>query len=435
MAEHTQNIELPYGTRTVALEMPVRRFRRVGVRGMGKGRSPHQSFEDALNRPVASAPLEELADGKTVGLLIDDATRAEPHEAFLHASLGRLTGAERVNVIIATGSHEVRSEGNLRITRMCREAAEQTGARIKVFIHDCHDGAHLADLGRTPRGTPVQASMHALECDVFVVTSDMKNHYFAGYSNAIKNFLPGVCSYDSIEGNHSLALDSQSSFGRHPWHPDPDRRDNPVALDMQEARRMITGDRPIFVLASVCGHEGVLWAGAGDMHEVTRAGMEKVDQVASATVPAASRVIVCPGGDPQDETLYNAQRGVELARNCMRAGAEVLLLAACPEGVAPTKKARENFFTRLQAPLDDVLGSLDEHYVLYSHKAYKFADLLQRIGKLYVHSELDDDTVRAGHMVPAPDPRAIVDRWLDESEEPILVVEDANKVALYAGNG
>ena len=48
----------------------------------------------------------------------------------------------------------------------------------------------------------------------------MKTHYFAGYSNPIKNFVPGICAFETTEKNHSLALHPHSSFGLHPWHSD-----------------------------------------------------------------------------------------------------------------------------------------------------------------------------------------------------------------------
>ena len=57
------------------------------------------------------------------------------------------------------------------------------------------------------------------DIDVFVTHSDMKNHYFAGYSNALKNFMPGICKYETIERNHALALKDNSTFGHHPLHP------------------------------------------------------------------------------------------------------------------------------------------------------------------------------------------------------------------------
>jgi len=193
----------------------------------------------------------------------------------------------------------------------------------------------------------------------------------------------------------------------HPLHPDPSRRDNPLAQDILEAAELIRGGRPAFVLASVWSPGGVLWSAAGEMRQVTVEGIRKVDEVASR------------------------QRGLELARNVISEGAEVLLAAACPKGVAPTARARENFFDRLAAPLDEVLGSLEERYVLYSHKAYKFASLLKKLGRVYMFTELDEKTVSAAHMSKVRSPQRVVDEWLKGSDEPILIVDEANRLALY----
>ena len=77
------------------------------------------------------------------------------------------------------------------------------------------------DVGRTSRGTQVLVNVLADEADVFLVVSDVKVHYFAGYSNPVKNFLPGISAFRTVEQNHSLALLEESTHGLHPWHPDP----------------------------------------------------------------------------------------------------------------------------------------------------------------------------------------------------------------------
>ncbi|MFP4027179.1 MAG: lactate racemase domain-containing protein [Candidatus Brocadiia bacterium] len=434
MAEKTNGsngvISLPCGKGSVKLQIPEKSRQMAGINYPQELCEPNAAFEDAVAAPVGFTSLANLVEDKKVCLILADATRSEPHHAYVDACLPRFTGAKSVTAVIATGSHELESSGNLEIIEGFRKAAAKMEIPAEISIHDCHS-PDLVNLGRTTRSTIVAANPDALSCDVFVVASDMKNHYFAGYSNALKAFLPGISSFNSIEGNHSLALKPSSTFGRHPWHPDPARRFNPVALDMMEAWKMIAGSRPCFVLGSITTENGVLWAGAGEMQEVVCEGIKRVDAFASCHREPRSRVIVAPGSDPQDETLYNAQRGLELAKNCIRESGEVLLLAACRKGVATTHEARENFYDRLTAPIPEVLAGLKENYVLYSHKAYKFARLLQKLKAVYLHSELDPETVRAAHLSPVQDPQKVVDRWQEESDEPILVVKDANKVALY----
>jgi len=424
-------VEVSYGDGRLKLEVPPGRFRLVRPQAPAGAADALPAFQQSLRGPMGCPPLEELSRGKRVAYLVEDATRSEPRGAFMQACLARLGGARFVAGLVATGSHERMSEGNLRIVEQFKMIARREGIRSDVTIHDCDDAAFLKRLGVTARGTPVEASARMLECDVVLVSADMKNHYFAGYCSALKDFLPGICSYRAIEANHSLALDPRSTFGVHPLHPDPSRRDNPLAQDILEAAELIRGGRPAFVLASVWSPGGVLWSAAGEMRQVTVEGIRKVDEVASRRARPSSRVILSPGGHPNDETLYNAQRGLELARNVISEGAEVLLAAACPKGVAPTARARENFFDRLAAPLDEVLGSLEERYVLYSHKAYKFASLLKKLGRVYMFTELDEKTVSAAHMSKVRSPQRVVDEWLKGSDEPILIVDEANRLALY----
>jgi hypothetical protein len=46
-------------------------------------------------------------------------------------------------------------------------------------------------------------------------------------------------------------------------------------------------------------------------------------------------------------------------------------------------------------------------------------------------TDLSAAEVEAAHMLKVSDPQAVVDGWLRESDEPILISTLANKVALY----
>ncbi len=424
-------IRIPYGKGELTLDIPEGRCRLAEPVVRDVIGPPLEAFRACLAHPTGSMPLEDLAAGRTVTYLIDDATRAEPHEDFIRAVLERLGRARLVRGILATGCHEPLTEGNQRIAEQFRAIAAGLGLRHEMLIHDAEDGSAHVRLGETSRGTPVEVDRRALESDVLVITADAKNHYFAGYSNPLKNFLPGICSFTTTEKNHAFALEPAATFGHHPWHPDPARRSNPVAEDMLEGAAMIIAGRDVFVLASVITAEGVVWCGAGDMEAVTREALGQVDQAATVGVEPARCLIVSPGGHPQDETLYNAQRGLELSRSAVREGGEILFLARCPDGVAHSAKARAEFYDRLTAPLDEVIGGLEAQYVLYSHKAYKFARLLQSVRRLYMVTDLSEEQVGAAHMEKVEDAQQVVDRWLRESDEPIVINARANKVALY----
>jgi hypothetical protein len=141
---------------------------------------------------------------------------------------------------------------------------------------------------------------------------------------------------------------------------------------------------------------------------------------------------VAPGGLSNDEDLYTAQRALELTRAAVLDGGEVLFLAACPNGIGEPQTLA-NFYNRLTVPLEEVIQSIRQDYVLYSHKPYKFALMIRRLRRLWMHTQIPDDLVEAAHLYPTRDPQAVVDGWLAEQPEAgILFIDGANKVALRA---
>ncbi|MBN2227986.1 MAG: DUF2088 domain-containing protein [Candidatus Thorarchaeota archaeon] len=388
-------------------------------------------LERVLDNPHGPR-LSDLTRSKSVCVLVEDHTRDEPHWDLITSVVPRLRDASKVQFIVTTGSHEVNHPNNLEIVEMIKRAAQDSHLRdYDVIIHDCH-APDMVDLGKTSRGTPVIINKVAAEHDVYVSLSDMKAHYFAGYSNVVKNFLPGVCAFVSIEANHAMALDPRSTFGLHPFHPDEKRRENPLAEDMKEAMEIIAGNAEIFLLAVITNSGKLVWADAGQIESVTAGAIEILDETSSFTVTPQERIIVSPGGYPQDKSLYHAQRAIELTKNAVSRGGEILFLAECRDGVAP-ESAIENFYNKLTAPLDKVIGSISNQYHLYEHKAYKFAELLKAVSKIWMYTELDTRTVEAVHLKKTKDPQAVVDRWIAENPNVrILVLDKGNKIAVYA---
>jgi nickel-dependent lactate racemase len=376
--------------------------------------------------------LDDLVRSRNVCILVEDHTRDAPHQDLVAAVVPLLADANMVQFIITTGSHEVNHPANLEIVDMIQRVARDGGlSNFDVHIHDCQS-EDIVDLGVTSRGTPLVVDTLATKQDIYVSLTDMKAHYFAGYSNALKNFLPGVCAFKTIEANHSMALDPNSTFGRHPYHPDPAKRTNPLADDMREAMEIMTKDAKVFTLSVISSGRNLVWADAGRLEPVIARGIEVLDETASFRVDPVSRIIVSPGGYPQDKSLYHAQRGLELTKNAVSDGGEVLFVAECRDGVAPPK-ATENFYNRLTAPLNDVIASISGQYHLYEHKAYKFAELLNRVSSVKMYTTLAKETVEAAHLTKVDDIQSVIDAWISENQDTkILLLDKGNKVAVYS---
>ncbi len=425
-------VEITYGNDKIKIEVPKENLAAHIVPKLLKTIADTQAeLNRVLDNPHGST-LEELSRSKSVCVLVEDHTRDEPHWELLTAVIPRLKNANKTSFIITTGSHEVNHPGNLEIVDMIERIARESKLEdFTITINDCYD-SNMVDLGKTSRGTPVIVNSAGFGHDLYVSLTDMKAHYFAGYSNVLKNFLPGMCAFPSIEANHSMALDSNSTFGIHPYHPDESRRNNPLADDMREAMEIITKDAKVFSLSIISNNQQLVWADAGEPLPVTQGGIDILDETSSFTLKPTDKIIVSPGGYPQDKSLYHAQRAIELTKNAVKDGGEILFIAECRDGVAP-ESAIENFYEKLTAPLEDVTSSISEKYHLYEHKAYKFAELMKRVSRIRMYTELDNGTIESVHMEKVDDIQGVIDEWIQENPKvKITVLDKGNKISVYA---
>ncbi len=424
-------IDIHYGDGIVSLQIPEANVTRI-IR-------PWQNEEEADNRATLRQAItdpqfddfREAIAGRHLCVLLDDGTRDEPFGDIFEQLFAALRTSSFVRFLICTGTHEPATPQNDKITAQIENAAGKAGiGNFEIHAHDC-ERTEFAQAGATSRGTEIICNALADDADVFLVLSDIKVHYFAGYSNPIKNFVPGICAFRTAEQNHSLALDDKSTFGVHPWHPDDSKRNNPLASDQLEGMRQIVKERPVFTLATITTSGQIRWAKFGLVDTVSAEAFAIVDRRNTHTVAPAGRLIVSPGGLPNDVDLYIAQRALELTKDAVTDGGEILFLAACPNGVGE-EKTMENFYHRLTKPIDEIFNSIESEYKLYSHKPYKFARLIRRLRRIHIYSQIPDDIVRAAHLYPAHEPQAIVDDWLTEQPDAkITIVDGANKIALY----
>jgi len=338
-----------------------------------------------------------------------------------------------VNALLATGTHDSNTPENKAIISDVAEIARLNNLNVdKLLIHDCHNDK-MVYVGKTKsHGNDIYINEHLQQADIFLVFSDMKNHYFAGYSNAIKNFFPGVAGYNSIERNHSLAMDSRSKFGHHPLHPEKSRRNNPLAQDMLEAYQLVKKDKPVYLLATVTSGMDIVWVKAGILEQVLPLGISEVDKHFSVNVNPADNMIVSCGGYPNDESLYMAQRALELTRAGVKDDGEVLFLAECRNGIGP-QKSIENFYQPLTEPVDEILEKFENRkYIMYAHKTYKFALMIKELRKIYVKSAMSDESILKIHLTPVTDVQNIINNWIKNNPDTkINIFGEGNKISVH----
>ncbi len=425
-------IDIRYGDNIIPLDIPEANIAEI-IRPWQDERQVDN--REILQQAIAVPEVEnflQIVAGKCLCVLMDDGTRDEPFKDIFGQIFTVLQTCSFVRFLICTGTHEPETPQNNQIRKQIENAAAKAGTNnYEIHIHDCEQ-AEFANVDVTSRGTEVVYNTLVDDADTFLVLSDVKVHYFAGYSNPIKNFLPGICAFRTAEQNHSLALDDKSTFGVHPWHPDKSRKNNPLAYDQLEGMQLIVKERPVFTLTTITTSRQIRWAKFGSVESVSTEAFAIVDQRNSHTVSPVGRLIVSPGGLPNDIDLYIAQRALELTKDAVTDGGEILFLAACPNGVGEVKTI-ENFYHRLTLPIEEIFNSIESEYKLYSHKPYKFARLIRRLQQIHIHSQIPDDIIRAAHLFPAHNPQAVVNNWLvEQPDTKITIVDGANKIALYS---
>ncbi len=428
-----QSYRIPYDDSEIELKIPVANVQFFMDLKSG---SVDDENRDKLKEAVARSAgtrLEDLIHNKRVAMIVEDATRTVPLNDLLTVLGPYLPAAEKITVLLATGTHDGENDGNYEIVESVRQYAAQFDFALgRIIIHDCQHGPFYSAGTTNSLGNQIMVNTAIQDAEIFIVLSDMKNHYFAGYSNAIKNFVPGLCAYKTIERNHALSLRPESTFGHHPLHPDIKRRTNPLAQDMWEAYKLIVRNRPVYVVATVSMRNNVLWAGAGLLEPTITEGIKQVDQLMSVHIPVSDKLIISCGGYPNDESLYSAQRALELSKNGIRQGGEILFLAGCRNGIGP-ERSIHNFYDPLKLPLPTILAQYDQKYVMYAHKTYKFAQMISQLKTIHVMSRLTDQEIENIHLTPCHNAQELVDHWIAQNPTTsITIITEGNKYAVYS---
>lgn len=425
------NIEISYSNRKVSFDIPEDNL--AGIIRPKKADIPlnQKEIDAAMSGNSATKKFIRSVTDKNLCVLLPDGTRDLPIDKVLTALVDILKEPQKTRFMICTGTHDAETEQNKLLVKQITSLMQKSGIEnFDIIIHDC-DKADFIDAGVTKHQTPVLYNAAIKDMDIFLALSDVKHHYFAGYSNPVKNFVPGVCAYKTAEGNHSLSLDERSRFGAHPWHNRKESQDNPLAIDQVEAMEKILAGRDFWAVVMISTKGQIQWLNFGKADEVTAEAFSQTDKWNLYEIKPVERMIVSCGGIPNDIDLYIAQRALELTKEAIVNHGEILFVTACDEGIG-AERTMEHFWNLLTRPMEEIFRTVrSEHYKLFSHKPLRFAELINNLQHLWVYSELDDKIIKAGHMLPVSDIQEIIEIWIQQNQRTkILVVDGANKLAI-----
>jgi lactate racemase len=189
---------------------------------------------EAVEKPIGTPPLRELAAGKTTAVItFDDLTRGTPASVIVPHVLAELKAAgikdENILFLGSFGTHRPMTAEEVQ-----KKLGKQIAMTYAWLNHSCFYGCK--EIGATSFKNKVQINQDFLDANLKVTISGIRIHNMAGYGGGAKAVLPGLSHIDSIEFNHSVLRRQAQTAG-------PIRVfKNEMRLDMIEAARMAKVD-------------------------------------------------------------------------------------------------------------------------------------------------------------------------------------------------
>lgn len=288
----------------------------------------------ALDHPIGSRPLVELAAGKhTAAISVCDITRPAPNRVTLPPLLERLRAAgipeDGITILIATGLHRAATDAELQAI-----LGPEILARYRVVNHDARTFGDHQSLGSTRRGTPVYIDKRFMEADLHITLGFIEQHLMLGFSGGRKLIAPGLAAQETIKVIHS------PRFMREPMATEGSIEENPLHAELLEIARMARHD---FVLdVTLTQQREISGVFAGDPVEAHAAGVAFLRATSLVTLPAlADAVITSAAGYPLDLTFYQCGKGLTAAQHVAKPGGRILVLGECAEGVGSPEFAEK----------------------------------------------------------------------------------------------
>ncbi len=320
------HFDIPYGQSHLPLELPDHLVRGVLVPATEQLKtelSEDEIVRAALRTPIGSPSLGELAVGKqTACIIISDHTRPVPSQRILPWMLAELRAANPaidITLLVATGFHRGTTPQELEL-----KLGRQLAATEKIVVHDSADPSTIRSIGTLPSGAELAICRVAVETDLLLAEGFIEPHFFAGFSGGRKSVLPGVCSRQTVLGNHCGAFIA-SPYAR------PGVLDgNPLHRDMLAAAKM--AKLAFIVNVIIDEQKKVVAAFAGDAIKAHRQGCDYLKQFCQVPAAPAEITITSNGGAPLDQNIYQAVKGMCAAEASAPKDGVIIMCAECLDG-------------------------------------------------------------------------------------------------------
>ncbi len=393
-----KTIAIPYYTGTLDLHVEEENLLAVVTAKMHQykaEKSETQLVLDALENPIGSPKLRELAAGKEkIVLVTSDHTRAVPSKITLPLLLAEIRKGNPkadITILIATGLHRATTPEEQR--RMFGDAIVDNE---KIAVNDAFDPSQFVHICTLPSGADFEVNRLAAECDLLVTEGFIEPHFFAGFSGGRKSILPGICSQVTVNENHSYKAIAS------PYAMAGVLEKNPIHEDMVAAARAVNVQFTFNV--ALDGEKKIIAAFCGDLEESHAKGVEFIRSLSQCPSITGDIVVTSNGGYPLDQNLYQSPKAVATAEACAGEDGVIIMCCSCADGMGGTH------FEKLIAmgtpeEIDANLSKIPPKETIPEQWcAQIYSRILRKHPVILVTTYLTPEQVRSANMIPASTP-------------------------------
>jgi len=348
--------------------------------------------KNAMANPVGSETLAEMARGKkNIVIIASDHTRPVPSKVIIPYMLDEIRSTSpdaEITILIATGCHRTTVKSEL-----VSKFGEEIVAKENIVIHDCDDTDNLVSIGTLPSGGECIINKIAYEADLLVAEGFIEPHFFAGFSGGRKSVLPGIASRKSVLANHcsEFIADEHARTGV--------LENNPIHRDMLWAAKKAKLAYIVNVVLN--GEKKVVYAVAGDVEKAHLDGCAFLLDMCGAEAKIADIAVSTNGGYPLDQNVYQSVKGMTAAEATVREGGVIIMLSSCSDGVGGEAFLHQLADEANIETTNNLFMSRGRNETVPDQWQTQILLRILRRAKVILVSEMDDETVRSLHMIPA----------------------------------
>lgn len=316
-------ITLPYGKTGMPLEEGNAAVLHSHITELKSDKTGRQLVREALENPIGSPRLRDLAKGKnTCTFIISDHTRPVPSKDIVPEMLAEIKAGNPdidITFLVATGCHRTTKPEELR-----SKLGDEVYNGAKIVVHDC-DSENNIQIGVLPSGAPLVLDKLAMDADLLVAEGFIEPHFFAGYSGGRKSILPGICDRVTVLGNHCGEF-IDSKFARTGI-----LKDNPIHEDMVSA--VVQAGLDFIVNAIIDDKKNSAAVFAGDPVAAHEAGCQLLHKYCVIEAEYSDIVVTTNGGAPLDQNFYQCVKCMTAAEGAAKEGGVIIALSECADGI------------------------------------------------------------------------------------------------------